>query len=51
MRVKENLRCKEVVKTRVALYTKVIDSACSCMYSGKNLRMQLVWATRVPFKL
>ena len=36
VRVKLNFTCKEVVKTRVALYTKVIDGVCHCMYMTKT---------------
>ena len=36
VRVKFNFTCKEVVKTRVALYTKVIGGACHCVFLTKT---------------
>ena len=34
--VKLNFMCKEVLKTRVALYTEVTDGMCHCMHMTKT---------------
>ena len=36
VRVKLNFISKDVVKMHVALYTKVIDGVCHCMYMTKH---------------
>ena len=41
MRVKLNFTCKEVAKTRVAMYMKVIDVVCHCVLMTKTCMCNL----------
>ena len=36
---KMGFACKQVMVTRVSLYTKINSIACNCVYAGKNTRV------------
>ena len=39
VRGKMGFACKQVMVTRVSLYTKINSIACNCVYAGKNTRV------------
>ena len=39
VRGKMAFACKQVMVTRVSLYTKINSIACNCVYAGKNTRV------------